>query len=88
MNIGGMNDNRQQTAQHIHYDVPLSAFRFSSINPAPLAGCYCFYTLGINDRVTRILLASGIDSRLFYKMLQYFIPQPADSGSAIKAVYC
>ena len=28
MNIGSMNHNRQQTAQHIHYDVPLSAFRF------------------------------------------------------------
>ena len=28
VNIGGMNDNRQQTTQHIHYDVPLSAFRF------------------------------------------------------------
>ena len=28
MNVGGMNDNSQQTAQHIHYDVPLSAFRF------------------------------------------------------------
>ena len=28
VNIGGMNNNRQQTAQHIHYDVPLSAFRF------------------------------------------------------------
>ena len=28
MNISGMNHNRQQTAQHIHYDVPLSAFRF------------------------------------------------------------
>ena len=28
MNVGGMNDNRQQTTQHIHYDVPLSAFRF------------------------------------------------------------
>ena len=28
MYIGGMNDNRQQTAQHIHYNVPLSAFRF------------------------------------------------------------
>ncbi len=28
MNIGCMNDNRQQTTQHIHYDVPLSAFCF------------------------------------------------------------
>ena len=28
MNIGSMNHNRQQTAQHIHYDVPLPAFRF------------------------------------------------------------
>ena len=28
VNIGGMNDNRQQTTQHIHYNVPLSAFRF------------------------------------------------------------
>ena len=28
MNVGGMNGNRQQTAQHIHYNVPLSAFRF------------------------------------------------------------
>ena len=28
MNIGGMNVNRQQTPKHIHYDVPLSAFRF------------------------------------------------------------
>ena len=29
MNIGSMNHNRQQTAQHIHYDVPLPAFRLS-----------------------------------------------------------
>ena len=29
VNIGGMNHNRQQTTHHIHYDVPLSAFRFS-----------------------------------------------------------
>ena len=28
MNIGSMNDYRQQAAKHIHYDVPLSAFRF------------------------------------------------------------
>ena len=28
MNIGSMNHNRQQAAQHIHYDVPLSAFCF------------------------------------------------------------
>ena len=28
VNIGGMNNNRQQTTQHIYYDVPLSAFRF------------------------------------------------------------
>ena len=28
MNISGMNHNRQQAAQHIHYDVPLPAFRF------------------------------------------------------------
>ena len=28
MNISGMNNDRQQTAKHIHYDVPLSAFRF------------------------------------------------------------
>ena len=28
MNVGSMNGNRQQTTQHIHYDVPLSAFRF------------------------------------------------------------
>ena len=28
MYIGGMNHNRQQTTQHIYYDVPLSAFRF------------------------------------------------------------
>ena len=28
MNIGSMNHNRQQTAQHIHYNVPLPAFRF------------------------------------------------------------
>ena len=28
VNISGMNGNRQQTAQHIHYDMPLSAFRF------------------------------------------------------------
>ena len=28
MNIGSMNHNRQQTTQHIHYDVPLPAFRF------------------------------------------------------------
>ena len=28
MNIGSMNHNRQQTAQHIHYNVPLSAFCF------------------------------------------------------------
>ena len=28
MNIGGVNDNRQQTTQHIHYNVPFSAFRF------------------------------------------------------------
>ena len=28
MNIGSMNHNRQQTAQHIHYDVPFSAFCF------------------------------------------------------------
>ena len=28
INIGGMNHNRQQAAQHIHYDVPLPAFRF------------------------------------------------------------
>ena len=26
--VMNMNNNRQQTAQHIHYDVPLSAFRF------------------------------------------------------------
>ena len=28
MNIGSMNHNRQQAALHIHYNVPLSAFRF------------------------------------------------------------
>ncbi len=28
MNIGSMNHNRQQAAQHIHYDVPLPAFCF------------------------------------------------------------
>ena len=28
MNISRMDHNRQQTAQHIHYDVPLSAFCF------------------------------------------------------------
>ena len=29
MNISGMDHDRQQPAQHIHYDVPFSAFRFS-----------------------------------------------------------
>ena len=28
MNIGSMNHNRQQAAQHIHYDVPLPTFCF------------------------------------------------------------
>ena len=28
VNIGGVNDNSQQAAQHILYDVPLSALRF------------------------------------------------------------
>ena len=60
MNIGGMNHHRQQTTQHIYYDVPLSAFRFPPIYSAFFAGCYCFHTLGINDRVARALLASGI----------------------------
>ena len=73
--------------RHIHYDVPFSAFRFSPINSAFFAGCYRFHTLGINDRVAWTLLASGICSRLFHKMLQNFIPQSTDPGAAIKAVY-
>ena len=28
MNISGMDHDRQQATQHIHYDVPFSAFRF------------------------------------------------------------
>jgi hypothetical protein len=39
MNIGCMNYNRQQTTQHLHYDVPFPAFRFfpPSIPPSLLA---------------------------------------------------
>ena len=44
-------------------------FVFSSVNSSCLAGCYRFYTLGINDRIVWTLLASRICSRLFYKML-------------------
>ena len=51
MNISGMDHDRQQTAQHIHYDVAFSAFRFSPVNSSFFTGCYCFHTLGINDRV-------------------------------------
>jgi hypothetical protein len=37
MNIGGMDHNRQQASQHIHYDVPISAFFPPSIPRASLA---------------------------------------------------
>ena len=52
------------------------------------AQLYRFYTLGIDDRIAWTLLASGIYSRLFYKMLQNFIPQSADFRPAIKTMYC
>lgn len=47
-----------------------------------------FNHLGINDCVAGTLLASGVFPRLFYKMLQNFIPKPVDSNASIKAVYC
>ena len=60
---------------------------FSSINSSFFAGRYRFHTLGINDCVAWTLLASGICSCLFHKMLQNSIPQSADPGAAIKTVY-
>jgi len=68
-----MNYNKQQTALHIHYDVPLPALFFPSVISAFFAGCYHFYTVGINNRVAWTLLTSSISSRLFYKMLQDFV---------------
>lgn len=61
---------------------------FPTVNSTFLTCRCCFHTLGINDRVAWTLLAFGICSRFFYKMLQYFIPQPADSDLAVKTVYC
>ena len=54
-------------------------FVFSSVNSSCLAGYYRFHTLGINDRIAWTLLASGICSYLFYKMLQNFITKSAEN---------
>ena len=91
MNIGSMNHNRQQTTNSPAHPLRCAASClsfFPTVNSTFFAGCYRFYTLGINDRVAWTLLASSVCSRLFHKMLQNFIPQPTDPGAAIKAVYC
>ena len=79
MNISGMNHNRQQADKRTSTTMcRFLPFVFPSVNPAFFAGCYCFHTLGINDRIAWTLLTSSICSCLFYKMLQNFIPQPTD----------
>ena len=41
MNIGGMDHDRQQTARHIRYDMPLSAFRFFPPSIPACSTCSC-----------------------------------------------
>ena len=54
------------------WNINIKASFFSSVNPTLFAGCYRFYTLGINDRVTRILLTSGICSRLLQDVPEFY----------------
>ena len=60
MNIGSMNHNRQQATGHIHYDVPLSAFRFFPLSIPACSMCSC----ASRYRVVRFLPTAHLSSRL------------------------
>lgn len=74
MNIGSMNSGEQQTPGHINYEVPLSAFRFSTHQFHVIRWLLIVFTLCKSDgHAAQTLLASCIYSYLFYNMLQLFI---------------
>ena len=87
MNIGCMDYNRQQTTQHLHYDVPFPAFRFShrQFHPPHLPLLFSHsgnqWSRSLDSPCARHLFAS------FLQDAPYFIPQPADSDLAVKTVY-
>ena len=79
VNIGGMNDNRQQTTQHIHYDVPLSAFRFFLHQSHVLRWLLPFLHFGnqwsrsLDPPYVRHLFASFLqDASIFYPTARWF----------------
>lgn len=87
MDINSANCDRQQASQHICNDVSFLPVAFPSIYSASFAGCYHFYTMGINNCVSWTFFASDICSRLFTKYSK-ILSISLLFGCSDKAMYC